>query len=225
LGNQALKELITELNSLRLRFGDMLQLQLPEVAERFHVRLIGYLESRSIIITLPVKNQRAVPIRSGQKLNIRMMVNDQACAFVTEVLQIFKSPYPHAHLKYPSDLVTNNIRKAARVDVRVDGVVINQSIGERAKEVECYLADISETGAHLVTPLRIGKTGDEIRLNLELMIGKIPRTLIVDAILRGRLKARSKEKERAIHYGVEFINLIDNHKIDLIAFVYSKLAS
>jgi hypothetical protein len=100
-----------------------------------------------------------------------MMVNDQACAFVTEVLQVFKSPYPHAHLNYPSDLVTNNIRKAARVDVRVDGVVINQSIGERAKEVERYLADISDTGAHLVTPLRIGKTGDEIRLYLNLLSG------------------------------------------------------
>lgn len=223
--NQALKEPVTELNNLRLRFGDMLQLQLPEVAERFHVRLIGYLESRSIITTLPVKNQRIVPMRAGQKLNIRMMVNGQACAFVTEVLQIIKSPYPHAHLKYPSDLVTNNIRKAARVEARVDGAVINKSIGDRAKEIDCYLADISETGAHLVTPIRIGKTGDEIQLALKLMIRNIPRSLTIDAILRGRLKVRAKEKERAIHYGVEFTNLNDSQKIDLIAFVYSNLAS
>ena len=222
--NQALQEPITELNSLRLRFGDTLQLQLAEEAERYHVRLIGYLENRSIITTLPVKSQRFVPMRAGQKLNIRMMVNDHACAFVTEVLQIFKSPYPHAHLQYPSDLVTNNVRKAVRVETRVDGTVTNKSIGDRAKEIKCFLADISETGAHLVTPLRIGKTGDEIRLELSVMIGDIPRILSVDAILRGRLKVKSKEEERAIHYGVEFQNLDDDLKIGLTAFVYSTLA-
>lgn len=221
---QALQESTTELNSLRLRFGSMLQLQFDEEAARYHVRLIGYLENRSIITTLPVKNQRHIPMRAGQKLNIRMMVNDQACAFVTETLQTFRSPYPHAHLQYPVDLVTNHIRKAVRVETRVDGSVTNKSIGDRAKEVTCYLADISETGAHLVTPLRIGKTGDEIRLELDVTIGNIPKRLSIDAILCGRLKVRAKDEERAIHYGVEFMNLDDDLKIGLIAFVYSKLA-
>ena len=222
--NQALQTPVTELNNLRLQFGDMLQLQLVEQAERYHVRLIGYLENRSIITTLPVKNQRLVVMRPGQKLNIRMMVNDQACAFVTEVLHVYKSPYPHAHLQYPIDLITNNIRKAVRVETRVDGTVTNKSIGDRAKEIKCHLADISETGAHLVTPLRIGKTGDEVRLELSVTIGSIPRLLCIDAILRGRLKMKVKDDERTIHYGVEFLNLDDDLKIELIAFVYSQLA-
>ncbi|MFT7689235.1 MAG: hypothetical protein ACI9FB_004603, partial [Candidatus Azotimanducaceae bacterium] len=50
-----------ELNKLRLRFGDALQLQLVGEAERYHIRLIGYLENRSIIVTAPVKNRRLIP--------------------------------------------------------------------------------------------------------------------------------------------------------------------
>ena len=213
-----------ELNHLRLNFGATLQIQLAENPERYHVRLVGYLDGRSIITTLPVKERRLVALRTGQKLNVRMMVNDQACAFVTEVLHGYRAPYPHVHLKYPEDLVTNNVRKAARVETRVDGTLVNNSIGDRAKEIRCHLADISETGAHLVTPLRIGKTGDQIALSLQLRIGDILRVVNVKAILRGRLKNKGESGEREIHYGVEFLPLSEDQRIELIAFVYSKLS-
>ncbi|MFT7258158.1 MAG: hypothetical protein ACI8VR_003226, partial [Candidatus Azotimanducaceae bacterium] len=110
-----------ELNNLRLKFGDALNVQFGGDSERFRVRLIGYLEGRSIITTVPVKNNRLIPVRPGQVLNIRMMVNDRACAFATEVLHVQRLPYPHIHVRYPSELITNNVRKAARVETRVDG--------------------------------------------------------------------------------------------------------
>jgi c-di-GMP-binding flagellar brake protein YcgR len=217
-----------ELNTLRLRFGDALQVQFSGFAERFRVRLIGYLENRSIITTIPVKNNRLVPMRPGQALNVRMMVNDRACAFVTEVLHVYRLPYPHVHVRYPAELITNNIRKAVRVEARVEATVINNSIGDRAREIHCYLSDISETGAHLVTPMRIGKSGDEIMLVLQLIIGGIPRLLKVPSILRGRLKVKTKGddslEDREVHYGVEFLPLEDSERIELIAFVYSKLS-
>ncbi|MCB1643950.1 MAG: flagellar brake protein [Pseudomonadales bacterium] len=215
----------TDLNNLRLRFGDALQIQFEGITERFHVRLIGYLENRSIIMTIPVKAGRLVAMRTGQSLNVRMMVNDRACAFASEVLHTYRLPYPHAHIRYPDELITNNVRKAVRVETRVDGTVINTSIGERAREIRCYLSDISETGAHLVTPMRIGKSGDEICMNLELNIGGIPRMLSVPGVLRARLKIRPASDEREVHYGVEFLPLNDDEKIELIAFVYSKLSA
>jgi c-di-GMP-binding flagellar brake protein YcgR len=222
-----------ELNNLRLKFGDALHVQFGADSERFRVRLIGYLEGRSIITTVPVKNNRLIPVRSGQVLNIRMMVNDRACAFVTEVLHIQRLPYPHIHVRYPSELITNNVRKAARVETRVDGALINNSIGDRGKEIACHLLDISETGAHLVAPMRIGKSGDEIGLSLQLNISGISRVLKVQSILRTRLKVKAKSyavvdesiAEREVHYGVEFLPLDDSERIALIAFVYFKLSS
>jgi len=224
---------LAELNNLRLKFGDALQLQFGGDPERFRVRLIGYLEGRSIITTVPVKNNRLIPVRPGQVLNIRMMVNDRACAFVTEVLHVQRLPYPHIHVRYPDELITNNVRKAARVETRVDGTLINNSIGDRGKEIPCHLLDISETGAHLVAPMRIGKSGDEIGLTLQLNISGIARSLKVPSILRTRLKIKTKADEmveesiadREVHYGVEFLPLKDNERIELIAFVYFKLSS
>ncbi|MFT4799382.1 MAG: c-di-GMP-binding flagellar brake protein YcgR [Candidatus Azotimanducaceae bacterium] len=214
-----------ELNSLRLRFGDTMQLQFVGEDPRFSVRLVGYLENRSIIITTPIYNRRLVPVRVGQSVTVRMMVNDRACAFVTEVMQAYRVPYPHIHLSYPKELVTNQLRKAVRVETRVDGSVINRSIGERGKDIDCHLLDISETGAHLVTPIRIGKSGDEITLSLKLDIGGIHRSLCIQAILRGRMKIKEVEEVRRVHYGVEFLLLSEDERIELIAFVYSKLST
>jgi c-di-GMP-binding flagellar brake protein YcgR len=222
-----------ELNNLRLKFGDALQLQFGGDPERFRVRLIGYLEGRSIITTVPARNNRLIPVRPGQVLTIRMIVNDRACAFVTEVINVQRLPYPHIHVRYPSDLITNNVRKAARVETRVDSILINNSIGDRGKEIPCHLLDISETGAHLVAPMRIGKSGDEIGLSLKLDISGISRILKVPSILRARLKIKAKpdevidesDAEREVHYGIEFLPLDDNERIALIAFVYFKLSS
>lgn len=215
-----------ELNNLRLRFGDALQLQFVGEDPRFTVRLVGYLENRSIIVTNPIHNRRLVPVRTGQDLNIRLMVNDRACAFVTRVIHTYRVPYPHMHLEYPQELVTNQFRKAVRVETRIDGTVINRSIGDRAKDIACYMQDLSETGTHLVTPIRIGKTGDEIALSFTLNIGGIKRQLEVPAILRGRIKAGDEDtEERRVHYGVEFLSVPEDARVELIAFIYSKLST
>ncbi len=213
-----------DLNPLRLGIGEVMQIQFVGESERYHARLVGFLEERSIIVTIPVKNKRIVPVRAGQSLNVRMMVSGRASAFTTTVIQTSRVPYLHMHLEYPKDLVTSNIRKAVRVEIRVDGTVINTSIGERGKEIDCFVADISETGAHLVTPIRIGKSGDEIDLVLPVEISNIQRTLEISGILRSRIKTKSTGEEREVHYGVEFKPGSDDQRISMIAFIYSNLS-
>ena len=215
----------TELSRLRLRIGDSLQLQFVGEEPRFPVRLVGCLEHRSVIVTTPIYNRRLVPVRAGQSVNIRMMMNDRVCAFVTTVIHNYRTPYPHLHLEYPTELVTNQFRKAVRVETQVDASVINTSIGERGRHIDCFLLDISETGAHLVTPIRIGKSGDEITLNLHLNINGIERTLVVPSILRGRIKAKDDSEERRVHYGVEFLPLPEDARIEMMAFVYFTLSA
>jgi c-di-GMP-binding flagellar brake protein YcgR len=214
-----------DLAHLRLRIGDSLQLQFVGEESRFPVRLIGSLENRSIIVTTPVYNRRLVPVRAGQSVNIRMMMNDRACAFVTTVIHNYRTPYPHLHLEYPTELVTNQLRKAVRVITKVEASVINTSIGDRGRQIDCHLVDISETGTHLVTPIRIGKSGDQITLSLHLNINGIKRTLVVPSILRGRMKIKEDSDVRRVHYGVEFLPLSDDAKIEMTAFVYYTLSA
>ncbi|MBV1877109.1 MAG: flagellar brake protein [Pseudomonadales bacterium] len=213
------------LNHIQLKFGEVLQVQFVNDGERFHVRLIGYLENRSIIVTVPVKNRHLVSVRTGLEINVRMMVGGRACAFTTNISHLYRSPYPHMHLDYPDALITSFVRKAVRVETRIDGTVVNLVIGDRGKETACFLLDISVTGAHLVTSLRIGKSNDEIELSLVLDIMGIQRILRIKARLLGRLKVKQPTEKREVHYGVEFLPLPQDNLIELYAFVYSKLAT
>lgn len=214
-----------ELDNLHLRCGDMMQLQLEHQEERYTVKLIGYLSGRSVIVTAPVHKARLISIRPGQKIQARMMLNDIACAFPTVVTHICRSPYPYMHLVYPENVVANSVRKSIRVETKVPVSVINLSMGERGKEVSGSIIDISETGARLVTPVRIGKKQDDIRLKMFLDIRGIDRVLETEAVLRGRLKPRVKKEEPEVHYGVEFAAMNEEASIALIAFVYSTASS
>ena len=221
--NTAVEMQPSGLSGIRLKFGEVLQLQLPGEDDRYDVRLIGYLQNRSFIITAPVYNSRLIRFRSGEPVIVRMMVSGVACAFTSNVMKSHSLPYPHVHLEYPVDLVTNSVRNAVRVESRAHGKIFNRSIGARAKELSCYLADISETGAHLVTQIRVGKSGDEIGLTIKLDTGGMNRMLEVAAILKGRLKVKSDPDAREVHYGVQFCEMSDAQRIELIAYIYSKL--
>lgn len=209
------------LDQLHLRFGDMMQLQVEDQNARYTVKLIGYLADRSIIVTAPVIKGRLVTMRSGTKIQLRMMLNDIVCAFSSMVTHLCRSPYPYMHLQYPHSVVANFVRKSIRVETQVAVLVINTSVGERAKEMSASIIDISETGARLVTPRRIGKKEDDIRLKMFLDIRGIHRVLETEAVLRGRLKPRIEKEKPEVHYGIEFASMSEEARIALIAFVYS----
>jgi|TARA_Y100000310_G_scaffold343764_1_gene452917 c-di-GMP-binding flagellar brake protein YcgR len=210
-----------DLNNLHHRFGEMVQLQLEGQEARHTVKLIGYLAGRSVIVTSPLNQGRLVAMVPGQRIQVRMMINDVACAFTSMVTHVCRSPYPYLHLEYPSGVEVNFIRNAMRVTTEVPVSVINLSIGERAKEMAGTLIDISETGARLVMPCRIGKKKDDIRLKMFLDIRGIDRVLETEAVLRGRRKTRTEQSKREVHYGIEFAPMNEEARIALIAFVYS----
>ena len=210
-----------ELDDLNLRVGHSIQIKTEDRDSRYAVKLIGFLARRSLIVTSPLVKSRHVAIRPGQKILARMILNDIACAFTSTVIHVRRTPYPYLHLSYPKDLVANAIRDSIRVETDVPVSVVNTSTGERARELSGWLIDMSETGARLVTPQRIGKKGDEIRLKMFLDIRGIDRAVETEAVLRGRLKPRIKKDESEVHYGVEFAPMNEEERIALIAFVYS----
>ena len=68
---------------MRLRVGDRIQLQPPARVsqERFIVKLIGYLENTSLLVTMPTENGLRVPFRDNDNLVARVFTSQKAFGF------------------------------------------------------------------------------------------------------------------------------------------------
>ncbi|HFE32290.1 MAG TPA: flagellar brake protein, partial [Gammaproteobacteria bacterium] len=130
------------MSELALDIGDILQLQfLGEDSEtRYYVKVIGYLEERSLLVTAPQSNGKLLRVRDGQPLAARMMAGTDLVGFTVSVLRSCAVPYPYLHLCYPKDLQSVTVRKSLRVVLDMSATVRPCDIGseEIAPEVEAH---------------------------------------------------------------------------------------
>src|SRR5690606_30080224 len=116
---------------LKLAYGYPLQLQTNSLSgqpERFSCRLIGCLPGRSILLSVPKQSGRLVKFRTGQKIVVRMMVDNGIGIFAGIVEIQTQDPYPILHLSYPESVTFKGIRNATRVAVREKVTITNTSM-------------------------------------------------------------------------------------------------
>ena len=117
-------------NSLELKhsIGETLQLQFfpGSAEERYYVKLIGFLENKSILVTTPRLEGSALKIPPEQQFIVRMISGNSAQGFTATTLCSTTRPYPHLHLTYPENLESITVRKAERVNCKLIVTVQNQ---------------------------------------------------------------------------------------------------
>lgn len=213
-------------NSLELKhsIGDTLQLQFsPGNAEdRYYVKLIGFLENKSIVVTTPRLDGSALKIQTDQLFIVRMISGNSAQGFTATALHSTTRPYPHMHLTYPKDLESITVRKAERVNCKLIVTVQNEeperSLGDGKS---ASMEDISTAGSQLFTAESIGKKGDTITINSKVSVADIEQYLTISGVIR-RVVEPEKEGDK-FEYGVEFILLEDKDKLLLHGFVYEQM--
>lgn len=213
-------------NSLELKhnIGDTLQLQFSpgNPDERYYVKLIGFLENKSIIVTTPRMDGSALKIPVEQKFIIRMISGNSAQGFTAVAIHATKHPYPHLHLTYPDNLESITVRKAERVNCKLIVTVQNEeaerSLGDGKS---ASMEDISTAGSQLFTLESIGEKNDTITINSKVNVVGIEQYLTISGIIR-RVVEPAKEGGK-FEYGVEFVLLEDNDKLLLHGFVYEQM--
>ena len=213
-------------NTLELKhsIGDTLQLQFsPGNAEdRYYVKLIGFLENKSIVVTTPRLDGSALRIPTEQRFVVRMISGNSAQGFTAEALYSTTRPYPHLHLTYPDNLESITVRKAERVNCKLIVTVQNEepdcSLGEGKS---ASMQDISTAGSQIFTLDPIGKKGDTITINSKVKVIGLEQYLTISGIIR-RVVEPKEEGER-FEYGIEFILLEDKDKLLLHGFVYEQM--
>lgn len=212
---------------LKLTYGYPLQLQLNNSAgqpERFSCRLIGCMPGRSILLSVPRASGKLLRFRAGQKMVVRMMIDNGIGIFASIVEAQTAEPYPILHVSYPEQVSFKGIRGATRVNVDLAIQVKNLSaINEEM--VRGVIADISISGARMELPEPIGEIGDKIRVSARVSVLDMERDLMVEAIIRSRLERSTQETDKNLPavYGVEFTEEDEERRLLLCAYVFGQI--
>ncbi len=212
---------------LKLTYGYPLQLQTATVAgqaERFSCRLIGCLPGRSILLSVPKQAGKLVKFRAGQKIVVRLMIDNGIGIFAGIVESQTQDPYPILHLSYPEAVTFKGIRGATRVAVREKIEVTNISLESKIK-ASGFISDMSISGTRIELSDDIAEIGDMLELRAQIVIRDVKRELMLTGVIRSRVDPTDNLGEGVlVSYGLEFANQPDEQRLVMYAYVFNQMA-
>lgn len=209
---------IEDFLALDASVGDALQLQdSTPLKHRYHVKLLGYLNQHSLIVTPPCIDDKPISLRAGEEFLVRGFSGAKTYDFDAAVLNVSNTPYPHIHLSFPARVNVLLMRGALRIKVKLPCSVILAAGGIK---MPATFNDLSTSGASIQSPVNLGKRGDTIQLNFRVPVDDAEQMLVMSAIIRnvGELQA-----DQAVLYGVEFVGVTNRARTALQTFVYVTL--
>lgn len=212
---------------LKLAYGYPLQLQTTSLSgqpERFSCRFIGCLSGRSILLSVPKQAGRLVKFRPGQKIVVRMMVDNGIGIFAGIVEIQTQEPYPILHLSYPESVTFKGIRNATRVAVREKIEITNASM-ELRPTTSGFISDISISGARIELNDDIAEIGDVLELRAQVDIRGIQRELLLLGAIRSRVDPTDNLDDGVlVSYGLEFLEQPDDERLIMYTYVFNHMA-
>lgn len=211
---------------LKLAFGYPLQLQTSSVAgqfERFSCRFIGCLPGRSLLLSVPKQAGKLVRFRIGQKIIVRLMIDNGIGVFACIVESTTLDPYPILHLTYPESVTFKGIRSATRVAVCLTVDVSNISV-EAKPLAKGIISDISISGARIELDNAIAQIGDVLEIKARVEIREIKRELVLHGAVRSQVDMDNQFEGMAISHGLEFVQDNEEQRLLLYAYVFNQMA-
>lgn len=216
-------------DNLKLQPGEPLQLQTlaEDGSVRYHVRVIGYVVRKSLLVTAPLVEGRIARVREGQVYAVRMMIGNRVIGFTTRVIKTHMHPYPYMHLSFPEDIQSIVVRGAPRIKVNMPVEVQRLRAGEALSlSSPASMVDLSAQGCQLSAPTKIADVGMDVQISAHFEVGGIRR----DAVLKGRIRnlniveAVQEGEQRVYLQGVKFMDVDDDANILLHAYLYEHVA-
>jgi|APHig6443718053_1056840.scaffolds.fasta_scaffold10570_4 c-di-GMP-binding flagellar brake protein YcgR len=200
-----------------LKIGDRLILEPPpKLGEQLGmVKLIGYVNDVSVLVTMPDTRAWAGPPIEGDEFAVRAFSGRHAYGFSTTVGKRSVNPFEYLHLQFPRRITMRQIRNAERIATTISARVL-----DGAEPVSTTVTNLSATGAEVRAwdpPRAIGET---ISLELILDIHKVRTRVVVSATIRNTHDIVDTGEAA---YGVEFSDVNAQTNIFLKSFVYQNL--
>ncbi|NCN98043.1 MAG: flagellar brake protein [Rhodoferax sp.] len=211
--------------AMSLRVGDRLQAQPPSKVstDRFYVRLIGYLQDMSLLITTPVSaNGVRLQLIENDQLVMRVFANQSAFGFASDVQRVCKLPYSYLHIAYPKNVQGMVVRKAPRVKTKIIAKV-RRAHGHH--EHTGVISNLSASGVLLDGRHDLADSADTLCLEFKVKLHNIEAHLAVSAVVRTVFTDKSLEQNNSAlaHFGMEFVGLQPNDQMVLQSMVYQQM--
>jgi c-di-GMP-binding flagellar brake protein YcgR len=213
-------------SSIKFAIGDTFQMQPvgEQGQERHYVKLIGYADKRSLLVTTPMQAGEVLLMREGQPFVLRGFSGKSVYAFNASILRVCNVPYPYLHLSYPTSAQGLEVRKAQRVKVNVIASAWNTKSGDGATKLPCMVVDMSMTGAQVDARFPLGEASDLLNLALRLNVSGTDLYLTLPTTIRAvRTGESAGGGEGTVHHGVEFQGLELQDRLAIQNFIYQNL--
>jgi len=209
----------------KVKLGDSIQLQFIPLdgRERLSAKVIGYSANKSIIISAPSLNGKFPFLKEHQSFVVRMLQGNDVYGFESSVLKYYNIPYPHVHLSHPKDIECITVRGSRRVGTEI--VVSVTTAQNPDQSLSISMLNTSATGALLQTQKELGTLDDELSISIELQIAEIKKYLRIKAVIRNvsTPEDRGDSEDMLNKYGVQFLDLNDEQKLIINAYVYEQI--
>jgi hypothetical protein len=212
---------------MRLRVGDRLQLQPPAAVstERYLVKLIGYVDNVSVLVTAPMANGLRVPLRENDNIVARIFAGQKAFGFSSTVERVCKIPFDYLHLSFPDKVQGSVIRKSPRVRTRIIASVANAGASETAERLSGLIVNLSADGALIKSRQPLGEKGQRLILSFRVSLHKVDAYLTVCAVVRSAFADEEKDREDGtmFNHGIQFQDLAANDTVILQSLIYHQM--
>jgi c-di-GMP-binding flagellar brake protein YcgR len=212
---------------MRLRVGDRIQLQPPATVsqERYIVRLIGYLENATLLVTMPLENGLRVPLRENDKIVARVFTSQKAFGFTSTVERVCKIPYDYLHLSFPYAIQGSVIRKSPRVRTKIITSIARPEETDESKRQSGLIVNLSADGALVRARQPVAEKGQLLRLAFRVNLHSVDAFLTVNAVVRSLFRDENGEGGGApMHnHGLQFQDLKPNDSVILQSMIYQQM--
>lgn len=192
-------------------------------AERFSCRLIGCLPGRSLLLSVPKQAGKLAKFRNGQKIVVRLIIDNGIGIFASVVESQTQDPYPILHLSYPDAVTFKGIRGATRVSVR-EKIEITNISSESKIQASGFISDMSISGTRIELNDDIAEIGDTLELRARVGIRDVNSNLLLTGVIRSRVDPTDNLGEGVlVSYGLEFTNQPDEHRLVMYAYVFNQM--
>lgn len=211
-GEQKIQEF--EFEAMNLQVGGRLQFityRSIKPVQHFST-LIGYLKDDYMIVKIPMEHGAPISLSEGEKLTIRVFSGVTVCSFDCTVARVFGRPLRYAHITFPISIQGTSLRAAMPVKVDIPAQVTGSL--PSAAPVNCFLVNLSVTGALVESPRKLPP--DDELVTLEFPLIAQPGNNQVNVKTRATIKnvnvvKPSTEKVEVFTYGVQFRDLDPSH--------------
>lgn len=206
---------------MRLHVGDQMSLEprMPLVGGRPTVRLVGWLEGTSVLVTMPQNASGRVPLQEGDEVLVRAFNGQSAFGFRTVVLRAGYTPFAYLHLGFPRNIEQVQIRSSYRTRVDLPATI---AAGNKSGIAACII-NIGTTGALIETAKAIEETTGALGIAVDFELHGAPVSLELQAKVRTAKRLAPKDSSERQQLGVEFKDLKPNDKLALGSLLWYRM--